>query len=133
MSESESRVTRMLGPLSSGLAKLWSMARSALMDLRDSGAGKRAASAVHDLQESDASKRAQSALHDLRQSDAGKRAATALHDLQESDAGKRVAGAFQDLRQRDAVRKAEESARRAVHDLRSGRGGGENTSGTKVS
>ena len=131
MSESESRVTRMLGPLSSGLAKLWSMARSALMDLRDSGAGQKAASAVHDLQESDASKRAQGALHDLRRSDAGKRAATALHDLQESDAGKRVAGALQDLRQRDSVRKAEESAKRAVHDLRSGRGGG-NASGTTV-
>jgi hypothetical protein len=131
MSESESRVTRVLGPLSSGLAKLWSMARSAFTDFRDSGAGKRAASAVRDLQESDASKRAQSALHDLRQSDAGKRAATALHDLQESDAGKRVAGALQDLRQRDAVRKAEETARRTVHDLRGGRGGG-NTSGTAV-
>ena len=113
MSESESRVTRMLGPLSSGLAKLWSMARSAFMDMRDSGAGKRAASAVHDL----------------RQSDAGKRAATALHDLQESDAGKRVAGALQDLRQRDAVRKAEETARRAVHDLRSGGGSGNTTVG----
>jgi hypothetical protein len=131
MSESESRVTRVLGPLSSGLAKLWSMARSAFTDFRDSGAGQRAASAVHDLQESDASKRAKSALDDLRRSDAGKRAATALHELQESDAGKRVAGALQDLRQRDAVRKAEETARRTARDLRSGRGGG-NTSGTTV-
>lgn len=131
MSESESRVTRMFGPLSSGLAKLWAMARGALLDMRDSGPGKRAASAVHELQESDASKRAQSALHDLRESDAGKRAASALHELQESDAGKRVASALQDLRQREAVRKAEETARRTVHDLRSGRDGG-STSGTTV-
>jgi hypothetical protein len=134
MSESESRVTRLFGPLSSGLAKLWARARDALLDMRDSGAGKRAASALHDLQESDASKRAQSALHDLRESDAGKRAASALHELQESDAGKRVAGAWQDLRQREAVRKAEETARRAVHDLRDGHGGdgGTKSSGTTV-
>jgi hypothetical protein len=133
MTESESRVTRMFGPLSSGLAKLWAMAHGALMEFRDSGPGKRAASALHDLQGSDAGKRAQSALHDLRESDAGKRAATALHEFQESDAGKRVASAWQDLRQREAVRKAQESARRAVNDLRSGHGGGgANTSGTTV-
>ena len=131
MSESESRVTRMFGPLSSAFAKLWAAARGALLDARDSGPGKRAASTLHDLQESDASKRAQSALHDLRESDAGKRAATALHELQESDAGKRVASAWQDLRQREAVKKAEETAKRTVHDLRSGRGG-DNTSGTTV-
>jgi hypothetical protein len=96
MSESESRVTRMLGPLSSGLAKLWSMARSAFMDMRDSGAGKRAASAVHDLQESDATKRAQGALHDLRRSDAVRKAEETarrtVHDLRSGGGGSSSSG-----------------------------------------
>ncbi len=60
----------------------------------------------------------------LRESDAGKRAATAMHDMRESDAAKRAASALADLRQREPVRKAEESARRALHDLRSGGGSG---------
>jgi hypothetical protein len=58
----------------------------------------------------------------LRESDAGKRATTALHDMRDTDAAKRAASALADLRQREPVRKAEESARRALHDLRSGRG-----------
>jgi hypothetical protein len=131
MNEFESRIRRMLDPLSSGFSKLWAKAMEALGEFRDSGAGKRAASAVHDLRESDASKRAASALHDLRDSDASKRAAAAVHDLRESDAGKRAANAWNDLRQRDAVKKAEETAKRAMHDLRSGHGdGGSSTSGT---
>ena len=58
----------------------------------------------------------------LRESGAAKRATTALHDMRESDAGKRAASVLADLRQREPVRKAEESARRALHDLRSGHG-----------
>ncbi len=116
MTESESRVNRMLGSLSSGIAKLWAMARGALMDLRESSPGKRAASTLHELKESDATKRA----------------ATALHDLRESDASKRAAAAWQDLRQREAVRKAGETARRTMHDLRSGHGSESGTGGTTV-
>src|SRR5215470_15101621 len=56
------------------------------------------------------------------------RAATAVKDLRDSDAGKRAATALTDLRQRESVRKAEESAKRAMQDLRSGHG-----SGTKAS
>ena len=50
------------------------------------------------------------------------RATSAMHDLRDSQAGKRAATALTDLRQREPVRKAEESARRALHDLRSGNG-----------
>jgi hypothetical protein len=132
MSESEStRGHGMVGQLT----KLWAMVRDALLDLRHSNPGKRAASAVQDLKESDASKRAASALHDLKESDASKRAASALHDLKESDAGKRAASAFQDLRKNEAVRKAEETAKRAMHDLRGGGSGsdsGTSSSGTTV-
>jgi len=66
--------------------------------------------------------RAASAAKDLRDSDTAKRAASALKDLRDSDTAKRAAGALTDLRQREPVRKAEESAKRALHDLRSGHG-----------
>jgi hypothetical protein len=134
MTESESsRGHGNLGPLSGGIAKLWAMVRDALLNLRHSDPGKRAASAVQDLRDSDASKRAATALHDLKESDASKRAATALHDLKESDAGKRAMSAWQDLRKNESVRKAEETARRAMHDLRGGsRGDGGGSSDTTV-
>jgi hypothetical protein len=135
MNEFESRMRRVLDPLGNGLSKLWAKAMAALHDFRDSDAGKRAGtratSAVHDLRDSGASKRAATALHDLRDSDAGKRAATALHDLRESDAGKRAANALNELLQSEPVRKAETTAKRAMHDLRSGGGGSDSsTSGT---
>ena len=108
MNESESRIRRMLDPLGASLSKLWAKTIAALRDLRDS----------------DASKKAASALQDLRKSDAGKRAASALHDLRDSDAGKKAASALQDLRKSEPVRKAETTAKRAMHDLRSGSGSG---------
>jgi hypothetical protein len=74
------------------------------------------------MRDTDAAKRATSAVHDMRDSDAGKKAASTLNDLRDSDAGKRAASALTDLRQREPVRKAEESARKAFHDLRAGRG-----------
>ena len=111
MNEFESRMRKVLDPLSSGFSKLWARAIEALHEMRESGAGKRAASAVHDLRESDASKRA----------------AAAMQNVRESDAGKRAANAWNDLRQRDAVKKAEETAKRAMHDLRSGHGSGTTT------
>lgn len=61
---------------------------------------------------------------DLRDSDTAKRAASAVKDFRDSDTGKRAASALSDLRQREPVRKAEESAKRALHDLRSGHGNG---------
>ena len=42
--------------------------------------------------------------------------------MRDTDAAKRAASALSDLRQREPVKKAEESARRALHPLRSGRG-----------
>lgn len=130
MNESESRVRRMLEPLSSGLNKLWAMAVDAVRDLRTSGAGKRATTAVHDLRDSEAAKRAATTVHDLRESDAGKRAVNALHDLRESDTGKRAVSAWNDLREKESVRKAEATARRAISDLRNGHDNGGSKSGT---
>jgi hypothetical protein len=123
MNELERRIRQLLNQLSTGFSKWWSStaarrtklqheASTALNDLRDSGAGKRAATAMHDL----------------RESQTGKRTASALHDLRESPAGKRTASALEDLRQREPLRKAEESARRALQDLRSGNGGGSSSS-----
>src|SRR6516165_5509847 len=51
---------------------------------------------------------------------ASERATTAFNDLRDSETGKRAASTLNDLRQREPVRKAEESAKRALHDLRSG-------------
>jgi hypothetical protein len=136
MNEFESRIRLVLDPVGNSLSKLWAKFAAALHDMRDSDAGKRAAtratSTVHDLRDSDATKRAATALHDLRDSDAGKRAATALHDLRESDAGKRAANALHELLQSEPVRKAEITAKRAMHDLRSGGGSGPSASGTDV-
>ncbi|SRR5579875_3725165 len=99
MTEFERRIWRQIHSLIGGFSKWWA-------SLRESGAAKRATTA----------------LHDVRESEAAKRATTALHDMRESEAGKRAASVLADLRQREPVRKAEESARRALHDLRSGHG-----------
>ena len=64
----------------------------------------------------------------MRDTDAAKRATSAVHDLRDTDAAKRAASTLADLRQREPVKKAEESARRAFADLRSGRGNGGSTS-----
>lgn len=79
-----------------------------------------ARAALNDLRSSEAGRKAVDALHDLRDSEAGKRAASAISDLRTSETGKRAASALQDFREREPVRKAEESARRAVQDLRHG-------------
>ena len=42
--------------------------------------------------------------------------------MRDTDAAKKAASALSDLRQRESVKKAEESARKAFHDLRAGRG-----------
>jgi hypothetical protein len=141
MNESESRFHRLLNQLTAwwasagrrplrrpegtesirrGAAERAQQARTALGDLRGSDTGRKAASALHDLRGSEAGKRAASALHDLRGSEAGKRAASALHDLRGSEAGKRAASALQDFRGREPVRKAEDSARRVIQDMRHG-------------
>jgi hypothetical protein len=83
-----------------------------------------ARTALNDLRSSEAGRKAADTLHDLRDSETGKRAANAISDLRTSEAGKRAAGALQDFRERESVRKAEESARRALQDLRHGTNGG---------
>ena len=108
---------KLLAPFSSR----WSKTRSTLQS-RSGEAGRKATDALHEFKDSDTAKRAASKLNDLRDSDTAKRAASKLSDLRDSDTGKRAAGAIQDLRQRDSVRKAEEAARRTMHDLRSGSG-----------
>jgi hypothetical protein len=121
MTEFERRIWRQIQSLIDGFSKWWG-------SMRQSDAAKRATTALHDMKESDAAKRAATRISDLRESDAGKRAATKISDLRDTDAAKRAATALADLRQREPVRKAEESARRALHDLRSGHGAsGSNT------
>ena len=127
MNDIERRVRKLIDPFRTRFTQWWStMTRksggSADLRRQATAGAQRAASAVKDLRDSDAGKRAASAVKDLRDSDAAKRAASAVKDLRGSDAGKRAAGALSDLRQREPVRKAEESAKRALHDLRSGHG-----------
>jgi uncharacterized membrane protein YgcG len=124
MNELERRIRQLLNQLSTGFSKWWNSTAA-----RRAKLSHEATEALHDLRDSEAGKRAASALHDLRESPAGKRTAGALHDLRESPAGKRTTGALTDLRQREPLRKAEESARRALQDLRSGNGGGDSSSG----
>jgi len=108
MNELERRIRQLLNQLSSGFSKWWSSSAARRSQLRQQ-----------------ASERATTALNDLRDSGAAKRATGALHDLRDSETGKRAASTLTDLRQREPVRKAEESAKRALHDLRSGgRGNG---------
>ena len=52
------------------------------------------------------------------------RAADAAKNMRDSDTAKKAGAALADLRQREPVRKAEESATRLLHDLRSGHNGG---------
>lgn len=142
MKESESRFRRLLNQLTAwwantgryslprrpgttedlrrGATARAQQARAALNDLRNGETGRKAAGALHDLRDSEAGKRAASALHDLRDTETAKRAANAISDLRTSEAGKRAASALQDFRERESVRKAEESARRAMQDLRHG-------------
>ena len=119
MNEFERRIRQLFDPIRTRVTEWWSKsgARSAWQ--------RRPANTADLRREATAgAQRAATAVKDLRDSDAGKRAATALKDLRDSDAGKRAATAFTDLRQREPVRKAEEGAKRALHDLRSGRGNG---------
>jgi hypothetical protein len=139
MNEFERRIRQTINPYSTRISQWWchSGIRSALRrrtagapDLRREATARaqRAATAVSDLRDTEAAKRAATALKDLRDSDAAKRAASALSDLRDSDAAKRAASALADLRQRESVRKAEEGAKRALHDLRSGHGAGDSAS-----
>ena len=71
----------------------------------------------------EATARAQQAadkLQGFRASDAGQKAAGKLNDLRASDAGQKATSALSDLRQREPVKKAEESARKVMHDLFNG-------------
>ena len=103
-----------------GTAARAQQARVALNDLRNGETGRKAASALHDLRNGETGRKAASALHDLRDTEAAKRAASAISDLRTSETGKRAASALQDIRERESIRKAEESARRALQDLRHG-------------
>jgi hypothetical protein len=127
MNDFERRMRQMINSLGTRFTQWWSAMKQRsgnAPELRRqaSAQAQRAASAAKDLRDSDTAKRAASALKDLRDSDTAKRAASALSDLRDSDTAKRAAGALTDLRQREPVRKAEESAKRALHDLRSGHG-----------
>jgi multidrug resistance efflux pump len=108
MNDFERRIRQLINPISTRVTEWWCHSGIRTAWQRRSEGTQRAATAVKDLRDSDAAKRAATAVKDLRDSDAGKRAATALTDL----------------RQRESVRKAEESAKRAMHDLRSGHGSG---------
>jgi hypothetical protein len=121
MNELERRIRELLNRLSTGFSNWWSSSAARRSQLRHE-ATERATTALSDLRDSEAGKRAAGALHDLRDTNAAKRAVTALNDLRDSEAGKRAASTLTDLRQRESVRKAEESAKRALHDLRSGNG-----------
>ena len=116
MNELERRIRQLLNQLSTGFSKWWNSTAARRTKLG------------HEVTE-----RASTALNDLRDSGAGKRAATAMHDLRESPAGQRTASALTDLRQREPLRKAEESARRALQDLRSGNGGSSSDGGAAAS
>ena len=122
MNELERRIRQLLNQLSTGFSKWWSSSAARRTKLGHE-VTERASTALNELRDSGAGKRAATAMHDLRESQAGQRTASALHDLRESQAGKRTASALEDLRQREPLRKAEESARRALQDLRSGNGG----------
>jgi hypothetical protein len=117
MTEFERRIWRRVNSMLSGLSKWWDSSAVKRASLR-----RDATTAISDLRDSEAAKRAANALHELRESDAGKRATTAISDLRDTEAAKRAASALADLRQREPVRKAQETARRTLHDLRSGHG-----------
>lgn len=126
MNQSESRFRRLLNQLTAWWANTgrYSLSRrpGTTEDLRRGAAARaqQARTALNDLRNSGTGRKAADALHDLRDSEAGKRAANAISDLRTSEAGKRAANALQDFREREPVRKAEETARRRLQDLRHG-------------
>jgi hypothetical protein len=125
MNQSESRFRRLLNQLTAWWANAgrYSLPRPGTTEgLRRGATGQaqQARTALNDLRNSETGKRAANALHDLRDTETAKRAASALSDLRTSETGKRAASALQDLRERESVRKAGESARRALQDLRHG-------------
>jgi hypothetical protein len=125
MNESEGRFHRLLNQLTAWWASTGRrpLRRPEGTESIRRGAAERAQqarTALSDLRSSDTGRKAADALHDLRGSEAGKRAASALQDLRGSEAGKRAASALQDFRGREPVRKAEESARRVIQDMRHG-------------
>ena len=127
MNDLERRIRQLLNQLSTGFSNWWNSTAARRTKLGHE-VTERASTALTELRDSGAGKRAATAMHDLRESPAGQRTASALHDLRESPTGKRTASALTDLRQREPLRKAEESARRALQDLRSG-GGSDSSSG----
>jgi hypothetical protein len=126
MNEYQSRLRRLLNQLTAW----WASTGKNSLSRRPQGTeglrreatarAQQARAALNDLRTSDAGRKAADTLHDLRDSEAGKRAASAISDLRTSETGKRAASALQDLRGRESVRKVEESARRALQDLRHG-------------
>ena len=132
MNELERRIRQLLNQLSTGFSKWWNSTAARRTKLGHE-VTERASTALNDLRDSGAGKRAATALHDLRESPTGQRTVSALHDLRETPAGKRTASALTDLRQREPLRKAEESARHALQDLRSGNGGSSSGGGAAAS
>ena len=132
MNELERRIRQLLNQLSTGFSKWWNRTAARRTKLGHE-VTERASTALNELRDSEAGKRAATAMHDLRESPAGQRTVSALHDLRETPAGKRTASALTDLRQREPLRKAEESARRALQDLRSGNGGSSSDGGAAAS
>jgi hypothetical protein len=126
MNESESRFRRLLNQLTVWWSNTgrYSLSRrpGTTEDLRRGAADRaqQARAVMNDLRHGETGRKAADALHDLRGSETAKRAASAINDLRTSEAGKRAASALQDFRERESVRKAEESARRALQDLRHG-------------
>ena len=132
MNELERRIRQLLNQLSTGFSKWWNSTAARRTKLGHE-VTERASTALNELRDSGAGKRATTAMHDLRESPAGQRTVSAMHDLRETPAGKRTASALTDLRQREPLRKAEESARRALQDLRSGNGGSSSGGGAAAS
>jgi len=127
MNELERRIRQLLNQLSTGFSKWWNSTAARRTKLGHE-VTERASTALPGPAVAQVVKRAATAMHDLRESPTGQRTVSALHDLRETPAGKRTASALTDLWQREPLRKAEESARRALQDLRSG-GGSDSSSG----
>jgi hypothetical protein len=85
-----------------------------------SARAQQAADKLQDFRASERGQRAAGKLNDLRASEPAKRAGAAFSDLRASDAGQKATSALSDLRQREPVKKAEEGARKVMHDLFSG-------------
>jgi len=91
----------------------------------------RAATRVQDFRASERGQRAAGKLNDLRASDTAKRAEAAFHDLRASDAGQKAEHAIADLRQHEHVKRAEEGARKVLHDLLRGAPGSASATGDR--